>query len=89
MAIMDILNENRLATLSAVLGLLAIVIYFLLNGTVNVFLYLGIPAVVIGTISLMRIRKVRDQRHLASILLPVAGIVLGMLPIFFTFLAIY
>ena len=89
MALIDIFNENRLATTSVALGILGIAVFFLLYGSVDVFLYLGIPAIVTGAISLMRLKKQRDHRHLASIALPVTGIILGLLPIFFTFLSIY
>jgi hypothetical protein len=89
MNLLDIFNENRLATASVALGILAIVVFFLLYGTVDVFLYLGIPAIIFGVVSLMRLKKRRDYRYRASIALPVAGIILGLLPILFTFLSIY
>jgi uncharacterized membrane protein len=89
MAITDILNENRLATTSTVLGFLSIAAFFLMQGTVNVFLYLGIPAVVLGVISLMEYREQHHHIHLASLVLPVAGILLGLLPILFTVLGIF
>jgi uncharacterized membrane protein HdeD (DUF308 family) len=88
MALFDILNENHLATASIVLGILAIIFFFLLNGTESAFLYLGIPAIVVGVISIMRMSKLRDHRHIASILLSVTGIILGMTPIIITVLGI-
>jgi hypothetical protein len=88
MGIIDILNENRLATTSVVLGILSTLIFFLIQGTVNVFLYLGIPAVVIGVICIMKLEKLRDQRRLDRVILPLIGIILGMLPIIFIILAI-
>ncbi len=88
MALIDIINDNRLATTSAVLGLLAVASYFLLSGMVNVFLYLGIPAIVLGVVCLMRVSEQRGHRPLASFILPIAGIILGILPMILTFLAV-
>jgi len=79
MTIIDILNENRLATTSVVLGILALVIFLLLPGTINVFLFLGIPAIVTGAVSLTRLRKQHKSPHIASVILPIVGIVLGAL----------
>ena len=89
MAIIDILNENRLATTSTVLGMLAIVYFFLLYGTFDAFLYLGIPAIVIGMVCLMRLEKLRNQWRPASVVLPLIGIILGILPIVFLVMGIY
>jgi hypothetical protein len=89
MSLFDVINENRLATTSLALGVLEIAIFFLLSGRANVFVYLGIPAVVLGVISLMQQREQYHNRHLAIMALPLAGIVLGILPILFMFLRIY
>jgi len=79
MAFFDIFNENRLATTSVILGVLAIIIILVLPGFFNVFLYLGIPAIVTGVASLARLQKQRHSSHLPRILLAVAGIILGAL----------
>jgi hypothetical protein len=89
MSLFDAINENRLATTSVALGALEMAIFFLLSGRVNVFVYLGIPAVVLGVISLMQQREQYHNRHLAIMALPLAGIALGLLPILFMFLRIY
>jgi hypothetical protein len=89
MSLFDVINDNRLATTSLVLGILETAIFFLLSGRINVFVYLGIPAVVLGVISLMQQREQYHNRHLAIMILPLAGIVLGILPILFMFLRIY
>jgi hypothetical protein len=88
MTIIDILSENRLATTSVILGMLAIVIFFMIPGVVNVFLYLGIPAIVTGAVSMMRLRKKRVRSHIASVVLPITGIVLGVLSMVITLLAL-
>ena len=84
MSIIDILSESPMGTISVVLGILAIVFLFLLQGTVNTFLYLGIPAIVTGAVSLTRLRRQRNRSHIASILLAGAGIALGVLSMFAT-----
>jgi len=84
MALFEIINENRLATISLVLGLMAIAIFALLRGIVNSFLFLGIPAIVTGAVSLTRLRRQRNRSHIASILLAGAGIALGVLSMFAT-----
>ncbi len=89
MAIIDILNENRLATTSAVLGMLGIVVFFFLYGPLDAFLYLGIPAIVIGMVCLMRLEKLRNRWRPASVVLPLIGIILGILPIILTVMGIY
>jgi hypothetical protein len=89
MSLFDAINQNRLATTSLALGVLEMTIFFLLSGRVNVFVYLGIPAVVLGVISLMQQREMYHNRHLAIMALPLAGIILGILPILFMFLRIY
>ena len=90
MSIIDFINENRLAATSLILGILAIVILYLMHGVVNGFLFLGIPAIVTGAASLMRARNQRNnQSHLASLIIPVAGIILGLLSMLMTILAIY
>jgi len=89
MAIIEILNENRLATASAVLGMLAIGFFFLMYGSFDAFLFLGIPAIVIGMVCLMRLEKLRNQWRPASVVLPLIGIILGMLPILFIVKGIY
>jgi hypothetical protein len=88
MNIIDIMSENRLGTTSVVLGILAIVFFFLLQGTVNTYLYLGIPAIVTGALSLFQNKRKHIQLHPASLVLPIAGIVLGTLPIIFAILAL-
>jgi len=88
MEIIDLFNENRLATLSLVLGILETAIFFILAGS-NVFIYLGIPAIAIGVISLMHYREQHHHIHLAMIAIPIVGIILGILPILFTFLGIF
>jgi hypothetical protein len=89
MSIIDTLSESPMGTISVVLGILAIVFLFLLQGTVNTFLYLGIPAIVTGAVSLMRIKKTHIKSHKAGLVLPIAGIILGALPIILAILEIY
>lgn len=68
---------------------MANIINFLLFGMVESFLYLGIPAIVCGEISMLRIRNVHEKLPLEKVLLPIMGIILGMLPVFYIILAIY
>jgi hypothetical protein len=86
MNLIDIIQENRLATTSAILGLLAIAIFLLLPGVINVYLFLGIPAIVTGAVSLVRLKKKRVHSHMASVVLPIAGISLGVLSMFIVLL---
>ena len=88
MSFADIIREYRLAALSTGLGLMANIVSFALFGAYDGFIYLGIPAIVIGVICLMRDSKLRNLRHPPSTYLAIAGIVLGVLPIVFTFLGI-
>ena len=75
--------QNPIATISLVLGLLAMLGSIIL-GPDTAFLYLGIPAIVTGAIALSRIRKGRGK----GIVLAIFGIGLGFLPILFTILNI-
>ncbi|HVM70901.1 MAG TPA: hypothetical protein VMT91_04025 [Anaerolineales bacterium] len=88
MSVADIIREHRLAALSAGLGLLANIVSFAFLGAYMGFTYLGIPAIVIGVICLMRESKLRNLRHPPGTFLAIAGIVLGVMPIILTFLGI-
>ena len=85
MTIGNTLSENRLAVIGIVLGLLAIVLDLFLLGPIDSFTYVGIPAITIGVISLVRTMKQHGRRRFASILLPLIGIFLGLLPVIYYF----
>jgi uncharacterized membrane protein HdeD (DUF308 family) len=81
------LFENKLAIASLLLGVLAVGC-FVLFGPQIAFIYLGIPAIVTGAILLSRIRKRKDKAKIVALCEAILGIVLGVLPLAFIFLAI-
>jgi len=81
------LRQNKLAIASLVLGILAMVCVVLF-GPVIAFIYLGIPAIVTGTILLSRIRKQSRKGRTIATCEAILGIILGVLPLAYTFLVI-
>jgi len=78
------LIQNKLAIASLVLGILAMVCVLL--GPVIAFSYFRIPTIVAGEILLSRIKRQSRKGRTIATSEAVLGIVLGVLPLDYTFL---
>lgn len=68
------LTENKLVIICLVLGIFASVGSFLL-GTVYAFIFLGIPAIAIGTISLFTISEQGGRERVFAIIVAIVGMI--------------